>query len=270
MSWRAVGLGLAGGFGVLCALANRSAFFPMRFPEGEWDQQAAAGAQDVWITPRLHAWWKPAPEARCATLFLHGNAGNVTHRAPAMIEIAAAGSSVLVPDYRGYGRSSGWPTESGVYDDARLAWRHLLAQGFAPNRIILHGESLGTAVAVRLASEVRPAGIILEAPFPSARAVAARVLPGLGPLLVWGFDSRSRVGLVRAPLLFIQGDRDEVIDYSLGRALYDAAPQPKEFWTVPGAHHNDIQFAAGPAYRERLRLFMINACAAALSSPSQP
>lgn len=258
--------------GALVWLANRSAFFPMRYPAGEWTRQTEAGAQDAWFTTsdhvRIHAWWKPLPGARAVTLFLHGNAGNVTHRAAAMREIAAAGNAVLVPDYRGYGRSNGRPTEQGLYRDADAAYEWLIAQGWPPRRIILHGESLGTSIATDLAARRACAGLILEAPFPSARAVAARVLPLIGPLLVWGFDTRAKIAHVHAPLLVIHGTADEVIDYTLGQELFAAASEPKTLWAIPGAHHNDIAATAGPAYREHLRSFMMNACNVAASSPS--
>jgi len=256
----------------LAWLANRSAFFPMQYPAGDWTTQPAVGAQDVWFTTsagvRIHAWWKPLAGAKAVTLFLHGNAGNVTHRAAAMLEIAAAGNAVLVPDYRGYGRSDGRPTEQGLYRDADAAYHWLLAQGWTAGQIILHGESLGTSVATELAARRLCAGLVLEAPFPSARAVAARVLPVLGPILVWGFDTGKKIRALRAPLLIIHGTDDEVIDFALGQEVFAAASQPKEFWAVSGAHHNDIAAAAGKAYRERLRTFMMNACNAAASSPS--
>jgi fermentation-respiration switch protein FrsA (DUF1100 family) len=259
---------LATGTGLLVFLANRSAFFPMSYPEGDWEAQSRIGAEDVWVRPGLHAWYKAAPQARCVTLFLHGNAGNVTHRADTMVAITQAGASVLMLDYRGYGRSSGWPTERGLYQDAGDAYRYLLSQGWSADQIIVHGESLGTTVAVDLASRGKCAGVILEAPFPSARAVAARVLPVLGPLLVWGFDAKSKIARLRAPLLVIHGDRDEVIDFALGRELFDAAPEPKQHWTIAGAGHNSILYTAGPAYRERLRKFMMDACNVAVSSKS--
>lgn len=267
MDARMVGI-TAAGVALLVFLANRSAFFPMKYPHGEWDAQPVIGAEDDWVRPGLHAWWKSAPQPRCVTLFLHGNAGNVTHRADTMVAITEAGAAVLMLDYRGYGRSRGWPTERGLYEDAEAAYRYLLSKGWAASQIILHGESLGTAVAVDLASRVECAGVILEAPFPSARAVAGRVLPVLGPLLVWGFDAKSRIGRVRAPLLVLHGDRDEVIDFALGRELYDAAPGPKQHWTIAGAGHNNILHTAGAAYRDRLRKFMMDACNVAVSSKS--
>ena len=242
-------------------LVNRSAFFPIQYPAGEWDNQAAVGAHDVWLTTadgtRIHSWWKPQPGASAVTLFLHGNAGNVTHRAAAMRELAAAGNAVLIPDYRGYGRSQGWPTERGLYRDADAAYEWLIAQGWPARRIIIHGESVGTSVAADLAARRPCAGLILEAPFPSARAVAARVLPVFGPLLVWGFDTRAKIA--RAPLLVIHGTADEVIDFTFGQRLSTPRRSPR-LWASPGAHHRGIAATAGIEYRERLRSAMMNAC----------
>lgn len=259
---------VAAGIGLLVFLANRSAFFPVRYPEGDWEARLRIGADDVWVRPGLHGWFKSTAQARCVSLFLHGNAGNVTHRDDAMLAITEAGASVLMLDYRGYGRSDGWPTERGLYQDAEAAYRYLLSKGWTAGQVFLHGESLGTTVAVDLASRLECAGVILEAPFPSARALAARVLPVLGPALVWGFDAKSKIARVRAPLLVMHGDRDEVIDFALGRELFDAAPGPKQHWTIAGAGHNDILRTAGSAYRERLGKFMMDACNVAVSSKS--
>lgn len=121
--------------------------------------------------------------------------------------------------------------------------------------MVAHGESLGTAVAVDLAAKRSCAGVVLEAPFTSARAMAGRVLPVIGPLLIFSYDSRKRIQRVRAPLLVMHGDRDSIVPIDLGRALFDMAPEPKMFWTVAGADHNDLVETAGPQYRERLRGF---------------
>ena len=213
----------------------------------------------MWLdTPdgvRLHAWWLHREDTRLVTLFLHGNAGNVTHRIPHIREIVAAGSSVLMLDYRGYGKSGGHPTEKGLYTDSETALAYLLGQGYRPKQIILHGESLGTAVAIDLAGRRPCAALVLEAPFSSGREVAATVVPVLGPMLIRSFNSVPKIRWILRPKLFIQGDQDEIIPLRLGQALYAAAQAPKSFWVVEGAGHNNIVETAGPRYRERLATF---------------
>ena len=244
---------------VLYFLANRVIYQPTKYPRGWWEAQQEVGAADVWLeTPdgvKLHAWWRPVNDSRLVTLYLHGNAGNVSHRGAHIREIAAAGSSVLVLDYRGYGKSKGRPTEKGLYTDAETAFQHLIGKGYRPEQIILHGESLGSAVAVELATRRPAGGLVMEAPFTSAGDVAGRILPFLGPLVVRGFKSKKKIARVRAPILIIHGDMDGVIDTDLSRALFEAAPEPKTFWAVPGAGHNDIVEAAGRGYRQRLQAF---------------
>ena len=163
---------IAAACGLASFLANRAVYYPQKYPQGFWDLQAELGATDVWMNTldgvRLHGWWIPSEGSQLVTLFLHGNAGNVTHRAAHVREITAAGSSVLVIDYRGYGKSGGSPSEKGLYEDAETAFIHLLGRGYRAQRIILHGESLGSAVAVDLAYRRPCAALILEAPFTSA------------------------------------------------------------------------------------------------------
>jgi fermentation-respiration switch protein FrsA (DUF1100 family) len=256
VGWPAVA---AFGSGIFYWAANCAVFYPLKYPAGWWGAREQIGASDVWLEAadgvKLHAWWLPAPGSSLATLFLHGNAGNVTHRAGHMRAIAEAGSGVLVLDYRGYGRSAGRPDEAGLYADAEAAYQHLLAAGYTPDRVVLHGESLGTAVAVELSSRRPSAGLILESPFNAAREVARTVLPVLGPMMIRCFDSRERIKRVHVPLLVIHGERDTIVPQALGRALFELANEPKDFWSVPGADHNDLRQAAGPEYVERLREF---------------
>ncbi len=237
-------------------IANRQVFHPMRYPAGWWEGQAQLGVEDVSIrTPdglTLHGWWKESPGSDLVTLYLHGNAGNVTHRGRHIQEIVAAGSSVLVIDYRGYGKSQGRPSEQGLYTDAEAAYDYLLTQGYGPHQIVLHGESLGTSVAMDLAIRRPARGVILEAPFTSAGDVAHRILPFLGPLLVRSFPTKSKIGNLKWPLLLIHGTEDEIIPFEMGRELFDLAPEPKQFREVPGAGHNDITEIGGPEYRRWL------------------
>jgi len=245
--------------GALYWFANRQVYHPMKHPDGWWEVQDELGAEDVSIETRdgvrLHGWWSPVEDASLAALYLHGNAGNVTHRGSHIRAANAEGCSMLVIDYRGYGKSGGAPSESGLYTDAEAGYELLRSKGYPPERIVVHAESLGTAVAVELAGRVKVAGVILEAPFTSASDVAGRILPLVGPLLVNGFDAKSKIGRLAAPLLVIHGDRDGIIPFDMGETLYEAAPEPKSFWAVPGAGHNDIVESGGEAYRERLREF---------------
>ena len=247
-------------FLVLSYIARKAVFHPMPYPMGLWDVRETLDAQDVWIDTsdglRIHGWrLGAAGNHESMTLYLHGNAGNITHRADHLQAIREAGSRVLIIDYRGYGKSDGSPTEQGIYRDADAAYDYLVQQGYEARRIVIHGESLGTAVAVDLASRKPCAGLILEAPFPSAKAVAQTVLPLIGPLVVSGLETARKIKQVEAPLLIIHGDRDEVIAYRFGREVFEAANEPKEFWTLEGAGHNDIVPVAGRRYIEKLSAF---------------
>ena len=247
------------GGGAFWFWAQRAVYFPSRYPEGYWELRDRIGATDVWLTTRdgvkLHGWWIAPPGARIATLHLHGNGGNITHREMHIRGLTAAGTALLLIDYRGYGKSGGWPTEKGLYADADAGYDFLVQKGFAPNRIVVYGESLGTSVAVDLAARRQVAGVVLEAPFTSASDIAARVLPVVGPLVMRSYNTRAKIGGVRAPIFILQGDRDEVIPFEMGQALYAAAPEPKQFWRVAGAHHSDIPEFAAPEYRERMGAF---------------
>ena len=207
---------------------------------------------------RIHAYLLPATGATRALLFLHGNAGNASHRLPNAELLRRLGVTVLLLDYRGYGRSEGRPTERGVYADARAGLAHLVDElGFPEPRVALFGRSLGAAVAVELARGRPLAGVILESPFPSLSAMAREVFgTGFGPLTRGRFDSLAKVGELKGPLLFFHGDRDEVVPWRLGRALYEAAPEPKRFTTIRGAGHNDTVAVGGEAYFERIGAFL--------------
>lgn len=207
----------------------------------------------------LRAWWVPRPEPDApALLFFHGNAGNREGRLHNVAGLWNAGISVLIFDYRGYGGSSGRPSERGLMRDGRAAaaW---LAERVPPGRRFYFGRSLGAAVAAHTALEVPPAALILESAFTSAPAMARRVLPlpGIGTLMRSRFNTLAAVRRLRVPLLVIHGTADELVPYAMGRAVYEeAASTDKAFRAVPGGRHNDTYVQAGPAYYDWLREFM--------------
>jgi pimeloyl-ACP methyl ester carboxylesterase len=207
---------------------------------------------------RIHAFWLPAPRATRALLFLHGNAGNASHRLPNAALLQRMRIHVLLLDYRGYGLSEGRASEAGVYTDARAGLEHLVrVRGVAEERVVVFGRSLGGAVAVDLAQDRELAGLILESTFTSISDVASPHFgSALASLAGRRFDSSAKIGRVRAPLLFFHGDRDEIVAYPLGRRLYELAPEPKAFEAIPGAGHNDTVEVGGPSYLERIRRFL--------------
>jgi len=240
-------------------LEGRMIYFPARYPMGVWDpERLGVTARDVWFEAedgvRLHAWWFPAagadgPGEPPVLLWMHGNAGNLTGRAPHAQELARQGLAVLVFDYRGYGRSEGSPDEEGIYADAEAAHGWLTGeQGIEPGRIVLYGRSLGSAPAARLSTRVEHAGLILVSPFPSAAAMGRRILPGLHLLARSRFPVAAWAGRRERPLLVIHGQRDQIVPPALGRQVFEAAAEPKELLLLPSAGHNDILAAGGQRY----------------------
>ena len=195
----------------------------------------------------LLAWYRPPPGPdRPVMVYFHGNAGHIGFRGDKLRPYLDAGLGVLIVEYRGFGGNPGQPTEDGLYADGRAALAFLDAEPVPGDRLVLYGESLGGGVAVRLAAEraeERPVGaVVLEAPFTSIAAVAQRhyfYLPAYW-LVKDRFDMEAWIGRIEAPLFVFQGERDEVVPNSLGRALYAAAGEPKEAKWHPRARHNDL------------------------------
>ncbi|MFQ5894834.1 MAG: alpha/beta hydrolase [Nitrospinota bacterium] len=202
---------------------------------------------------RLHGWFVPAPRPGAPSLlWFHGNAGNISHRLENLAHIRARlGLHVFIVDYRGYGQSEGSADEEGTYRDARAALRALRAQrGVDPSRIILFGRSLGAALAVELALHEPFYGLILESPFLNVPAMARVVFPFLPTrwLVSMQYEIAGKVGRARAPVFVLHGDRDEVVPFEQGRRVFELAPEPKRFFTIRGAGHNDTYWVGGEAY----------------------
>jgi len=204
----------------------------------------------------IHGWFIPG-RGKVVVLFFHGNAGNISHRIEKTRLLFYPEIPSLMIDYHGYGRSHGTPSEKACYLDALTSWEYLvLERHFEPNQIILFGESLGGAVAVDLAAKKEVGAIILESTFPNIGVVANRFLPGLSVFLKRKFDSLSKISRVHVPLLQLHGDEDDLVPYEVGRRLFQAANEPKEFFTIKGAHHNDTYETGGQAYLQVVHQFI--------------
>lgn len=250
---------LASAWGLLPEIASRVApvltYYPAGLSGAEADPAAhgLSGGEEVWIRradgPDLHAWWIPSRAegpSLGTVLYFHGNAGHLAGRAEIARRWAARGLDVMLFDYRGYGRSGGTPSEDGLYRDGRAVYRHLTRErGVSPDRLLLHGHSLGGAVAVELASERPAAGLLVSAGFATLPSLASRLYGWLPDRAFRGwsrnlFDSESRIAEVEAPVLAVAGEADEIVVPAEVRRLYEAAAGPKRWVEVPGARHNDL------------------------------
>ncbi|MDZ7269125.1 MAG: alpha/beta hydrolase [candidate division KSB1 bacterium] len=247
-------------------------FFPRPHPRGFWQpERFGLSVQDAYFTTAegatLHGWFVPHPAPVASLLMAHGNAGNLSDRVEWLVRLQRqVPAHLFMFDYRGYGRSTGSPSEENCYRDAEAAydWLHQHVPGLP---IIAHGHSLGSAVVIELAGRRPLTGLIIEAGFTDAADMARLMFGGLpmGWLTSMKWASREKVAQLTLPKLFLHGDRDEVVPYSLGQKLFAAAAHPKHFVTLTGVDHNDSFLAGGENYYRVLRDF-VQQCAAQASS----
>lgn len=242
-------------------------FHPEKYREGAtW--RLPRGGEEVWFETRtgarLHGWFvrSQTGEAVATVLYFHGNGGNLSYTGWLGEELSSRGFDVLLFDYKGYGRSEGASTgEASLYEDADAAYDYLVrTRGVAPERIALYGQSLGTAAAADLASRRTCAALILESGLSSAREMAALVFPvGSGVLHRAArnrFETTRKLAQINRPVLVAHGERDEVIPARQGRALYEAAREPKRLIVLPDAGHNDLVALGGDVYLDEIASFI--------------
>tara|TARA_R110002072_G_scaffold223678_1_gene380710 strand:- start:4199 stop:5062 length:864 start_codon:yes stop_codon:yes gene_type:complete len=210
----------------------------------------------------LNAWWIPHSEAKATLIFLHGNAGNIAHRLDSINIFHQLGLSVLIIDYRGYGKSTGEPSEQGTYIDAETAWRYLTQEKkIEKDKIIIFGRSLGGGVATWLAEQYTPAGLIVESSFTSIADMGKHYYPYLPTSLLARikYPSIDRVANIKSPTLFIHSQQDEVISYKYGKQLFNEALKetttPKSFLDITGGH-NEGFLISGEQYIDGLGRFI--------------
>lgn len=259
------------------AIENQFIYFPTKYPVGDWNP-AYLDIENAFFETEdgetLHGWYckacpssaiAPAERSRHVVLYCHGNAGNISDRAPALaVWGRALGLDVFIFDYRGYGRSTGRPEETGLYRDSRAAYRWLTeTKGVAPDRVVIRGGSLGGAVATELGVAVESAALIIENTFTSMPDVAKNIYPWLPAhhLMQTRFSNRDRISRYRRPVLVICGTHDTLVPCEQSRELYSLANEPKRLLEIEGAGHNDTIEVAGRRYFEEVASFLRDAAA---------
>lgn len=193
----------------------------------------------------LHGWWVPADKARGTVLLLHGNAGNISHRLDYLLMFNRFGHSTFIVDYRGYGRSSGTPSEQGTYRDAESAWDYLRqARSVRQQDLVIAGESLGGGVATWLAARVAPRALLLFSTFTSVNDLGSEIYWFLPVRLInrIGYDNLRNLERINAPLFIAHSRDDEIVPYAHGRRVFEAAREPKEFLEMRGGHNEGLVF----------------------------
>jgi hypothetical protein len=249
-------------FGFAQYVRRSSMFFPDRFPLGQWDTSSLPVQPDEHRIESdgatLHAWLFRASSADAPLLiFCHGNAGNITGRGPIGAELARRGISVLVFDWRGYGKSSGRATENGLYRDALAAYDYATNK-LGAKRIVTYGESLGGPYAAYVASKRRVNAVIIENSFPSLRQLGNTIyapIP-LGWTAPFALTTSRWLNEAGVPVLIMHGRSDQVIPFSLGQTLYDELRVPKQFLISETAGHCELAYAEGERYYEAVTEFV--------------
>jgi fermentation-respiration switch protein FrsA (DUF1100 family) len=200
---------------------------------------------------RLHGWFFPVERDNPVILHFHGNAGNISHRLDLISQFLQRKLQVFIIDYRGFGQSQGRPSEKGLYRDGLAAYDYLVQnEGILPGNIVLHGQSIGAAVAVEVALNRSVKSIILESAFTSTRDMAKTMslFLFLSPFLPTNYNNLEKISRLHGPKLIIHGDMDEIVPFSMGERLFRAAKEPKFFIRLKGAAHNDTYIVGGEEY----------------------
>ena len=250
----------------LVSCERRIIYHPQKYPEGNWNSPSSLfSKEDIHFITNdkvmLHGWYFSSKGSNITLLWFHGNAGNITHRLNNIEMLKPLNLNIFIFDYRGYGKSMGEPNEEGIYLDSQAAYDWLVdIKKILPQNIILFGRSLGGICAIEVAAKNPVAGIILESVFPSASKMARTIFPvlPLGWAIQSKFDAIAKVPSLKIPKLFIHGNRDKVVPYKLGRELFSAAAEPKTFYDIEGAGHNDTFWVGGENYFNRIDQFIKN------------
>ncbi len=240
-------------------------YHPRPLADKRWASMSQLPLEDVWFHAadgtRLFGWFLQSSSQAPLFLWCHGNAGNISDRLSDLIRFFRLGFSVFLFDYRGYGKSDGYPSEGGLYKDVLGAYAYItMVRRYPASKVVVFGRSLGAAVAGYLGGQRSLAGVVLESSFPSVEEMARTHYFGLPAhwLIQANFNLLLWVKEIRRPILVIHGDRDRVVPLRLGEQVYRQANRPKYFYKVPGGGHNDMATVGGPKYFNQINNFVMS------------
>ena len=248
-------------FGYLKYFERKGIYYPTKEIEFT-PAEAGLKYEDIFFNTgdglRLNGWFVASENPRGTLLFCHGNAGNISHRVEIIKIFNGLNLNVFIFDYRGYGKSRGRPFENGLYQDVRAAYKYLLTRkDVNKDAIVIYGKSIGANVAIDLISEFKAACLVSESGFTSAYDMARRLFPYMPVkwMITVKYDALEKIKNILIPKLIIHSEDDEIIPFEMGKRLFEAAPQPKEFYQMRGGH-NEAVFMAGEEYRIRINNFL--------------
>ena len=240
-----------------CSILNRYLFIP-KLEIYATPEKYQMPYQELWFAARdgvqLNAWYLPGAPDKPLILFFHGNAGNLSDNLEYLHLLHGSGFPVFIFDYRGFGKSDGEPLqEDDLYQDARGALAYLSGQGWRPERMVFFGQSLGSAVALQMALETRPAGLVLESSFTSMKEIVKHASALAYYTVGWWsinlhFDNLAKIGRAEVPLLLIHGDQDLIVPVQMTRQLFERAGSPKMLHIISGGGHCDVFTHDSSAY----------------------
>jgi fermentation-respiration switch protein FrsA (DUF1100 family) len=220
------------------------------------------GVREIYIETedkeRLQCYQVLDYQSNCLLIFFHGNAGNMGHRLSDILRLNKFGINILGVDYRGYGKSTGKPSEEGIYLDGQAAYKYATKQlGFPSKNIFILGRSIGTAVAIQISQGKELAGLILVSPLTSGKAHAKAHGFGLFAFIAGdSFNNISKVPNIISPLLVIHGEKDKIIPFSMGKEIFQKAEGNKKFVSIERAGHNNLSTVGSRKYWGAIEKFV--------------
>ncbi len=243
-------------------------FYPVRHPV-EWMEPSVYGLKyedavyHIESGFDVHGWWFPKREQGAVIVFFHGNAGHIAHRldfAGMMLNLDASVQGLLMMDYPGYGKSGGRPNEKVCYETGRGACQYLKEQKKVKSQeIVFFGRSLGAAVALETSLHVKGGALVMESAFLSTMKMASEIfpiIPGISRLIRQKFDNERKIDQIDVPLLIIHGNKDEIVPVEHGKKLFSLAPEPKTYYEIERAGHNDTYLVGGAEYWKAWKDFL--------------